>query len=249
LPKRLLEQAEFCDWVLLIAPESDACLLRCCQWIEPLDHKLISPDLQFVRLAADKQLTLEHLARSHIPVPPGGRLSELSTHQSAIGLPAVVKPIDGAGSERVQLIENWAAIEDLGHWDNWRVESYVPGYAVSVSVLCGNQQFKLLPPTGQQFDREPFGNYIGSIYPLPAVIADRASELAARVMRAMPITRGYLGIDLVVPDPKDYPDLPAVVIEVNPRLTMSYIRLSQILGPAVARAMLELATTGRITTP
>ncbi len=245
LPELLRQQAETCDWVLLIAPELDDCLLHCCQWLGPLEDKLISPNQNFVRLAADKQRTLEHLGRLGVPVPAGCRLSQLNTNRSVIGLPAVVKPIDGAGSEQVQLIRHWSELEDFTQRDQWRVESFVPGHPVSVSVLCGNQDFRLLPPTGQQFDRQPFGIYIGSVFPLPSAIAKRATELAGQAMHALPRTRGYLGIDMVIPDPIAHPDHPAMVIEVNPRLTMSYVKLSQLMGPALVQEMLELATETR----
>ena len=195
-----------------------------------------------MKLASDKQLTAEHLERSCVPVPIGQRLRDLGSRDSEIGLPAVVKPVDGAGSEQVRLIRDWSELAALGDRDRWRVERFVTGSPVSVSVLCGPGKFKLLPPTGQKFDREPFGTYVDSIYPLPATIADRATELARQTVEALPGTTGYIGIDMVIPDAIAGDDQPAVVIEVNPRITLSYVKLSQILGPGLATEMLEIAT-------
>jgi predicted ATP-grasp superfamily ATP-dependent carboligase len=71
-------------------------------------------------------------------------------------------------------------------------------------------------------------------------LADRAAELARRAARALPKTTGYIGIDLVLGnDPRASGD---VVIEVNPRLTTSYVGLRAAALGNIADWMIRTAS-------
>ncbi len=54
LERTLHEQARLVDAIMLIAPESDGCLEKCCFELSQFQAKLISPQLEFIRLTADK---------------------------------------------------------------------------------------------------------------------------------------------------------------------------------------------------
>lgn len=246
----LRELAARCDGIVLIAPESDGCLETVCQWLEPFKKKFLSPDLAFVRLTSNKQATAECLGDRGVSVPAGFRLSQweqfflsdsistsspFSTESSLpYKFPLVLKPVDGAGSDQVLLIENFQQlqrsierIQTDGSLGKYRVENFVAGTPVSVSVLCGRQKNQLLPPTQQIFDAHPFGNYVSAQFPLPADLAERASHLATVAIESLPSTRGYVGIDMVLAEDGANGDC---VVDVNPRLTMSYLKLREICG-------------------
>ena len=81
----------------------------------------------------------------------------------------------------------------------------------------------LLPPCKQRISDDGRLRYLGGELPLSAGLAERATELAKRAVAALPPTIGYVGVDLVLGrDPHGGED---VVIEVNPRLTTSYVGL------------------------
>ncbi len=68
----------------------------------------------------------------------------------------------------------------------------------------------------------------------------RAKRLAAQVLGGLPGALGFLGIDLVLgDDPAGSQD---VVIEINPRLTTSYVGLRRLAEGNLAAAMLTIAT-------
>jgi len=70
----------------------------------------------------------------------------------------------------------------------------------------------------------------------------RAWRLAERVVASLPETQGYIGMDLVLAaDPGGSED---ALIEVNPRLTTSYVGLRRAVGCNLAAAMLEGLTHG-----
>lgn len=74
----------------------------------------------------------------------------------------------------------------------------------------------------------------------------RATELACHALQALPPALGYVGVDLVLGKAGDGSE--DVVIEVNPRLTTSYVGLRAIAQDNLAVAMLENAV-GRVASP
>ena len=65
--------------------------------------------------------------------------------------------------------------------------------------------------------------YLGGSLPLPHALASRATRLAQQAVAALPDPLGYVGVDLVLGADADGAD--DYVIEINPRLTTSYIGL------------------------
>jgi predicted ATP-grasp superfamily ATP-dependent carboligase len=226
--------ADEADAILIIAPECDGCLSRVLGWLTPHQAKLASPNAAFVELASDKHATTQWLRKRGIAVPDGVRVSSLHDAKDRVSLPAIGKPNRGAGSDGIVLINNWNDPDLPTVNADWCVESFVPGTSLSVSVLSDGKQQVMLPPTGQVFDR-PLGHYVAAKYPLAHAIAEQATELAWATSRALPPTKGYFGIDMIIGEND------ARVLEVNPRLTMSYVWLRQILPFNLAQKMLEMA--------
>jgi predicted ATP-grasp superfamily ATP-dependent carboligase len=238
LQRSLIERAGSVDAIMIIAPETNGCLRRCCVDLERFREKLVSPKLEFVELAADKNATARWLTKKGIPVPSGGALDEIDVVANPPELPMVMKPTWGAGSEDVQLIEDWHSFCLPSNLQAWRVENFVPGVPVSVSVLCGQDECRLLHPTGQTFDGSPFGNYSGGSFPLAPEIAQRATRLASRTIAELPQTQGYIGIDMVIAANGQAYDC---VVDINPRLTTSYLTLREIYEENLAIATLRIA--------
>jgi predicted ATP-grasp superfamily ATP-dependent carboligase len=118
------------------------------------------------------------------------------------------------------------------------VQTYVDGIPASVSFLtCGDHLLPLVPARQHISEDGRFG-YLGGEIPLPEELATRAVDLARRAITGIPGLRGYIGVDLVLgADPtgaKDY------AIEINPRLTTSYIGLRALAESNLAEAMLDM---------
>jgi predicted ATP-grasp superfamily ATP-dependent carboligase len=228
------------DWTLLIAPESGGALAGLCRLVEAAGGKLLSPSSAVVEIAADKQATAELLASRGVSVPRGVIVSspaELAA-QSRL-LPAVIKPRDGCGSQGVKVLHRAA---DLIAWQfdrPLRLEEYVFGLAASVAVLAGPQGLYSLPPCGQRLSQNGNFTYLGGRLPLSAGLATRARRLAEAAIAALPAPSGYLGVDLVLGAAADGSG--DRVIEINPRLTTSYIGLRALAQSNLAAAMLAAA--------
>ncbi len=118
-----------------------------------------------------------------------------------------------------------------------RLEEYCPGTPCSVAVLGDGERIWTLPPFYQRLADDGTFAYLGGRRIMDRSHCQRASSLAQAAVAALPCPVGYAGVDLVLAS------LPSedVVIEVNPRLTTSYVGLRQIAEVNLAAAMLQVA--------
>jgi predicted ATP-grasp superfamily ATP-dependent carboligase len=240
------EQAAFqqlarrADWTLVIAPEFRGILRDRCRTVAAAGGKLLSPGEEFVAVAADKPQTVQRLAAAGIPVPQGVRWDPASPLPRDFPYPAVLKPADGAGSLGVQWIDGVGrAVGRAGLGDAAWLERYCPGLPASVAVLCGPAGLAPLPACRQRLSDDGRFRYLGGEAPLAEPLTRRAQRLAVAAATALPPTVGYVGVDLVLGEADDGKD--DVVIEVNPRLTTSYVGLRRLVCGNLAAAMLAAA--------
>jgi hypothetical protein len=212
------------DATILIAPEIDGILTSRAELVEGLGGRLLSPSSAVTRLCSDKHATAERLAAAGVPVPRGRRLSPGERPPLDFPTPAVVKPVDGAGSRGVRLL---AYPEALALWRGdqpHRLERFCPGSPASVAVLCGPRENVPMPACLQRLSNDGRFRYLGGALPISSQENARAQALARRAIAALaePVV-GYVGVDLVLGDSPTGSD--DVVIEINPRLTTSYVGL------------------------
>lgn len=227
------------DATFLIAPEFDGILLKAARRAVECGGRLRSPSPEFIRLTADKHRTCERLAAANVPVPSGIVLESDERLPAAFTYPAVLKPVDGAGSQDTLLVAGPYDDPPPYAWPR-RLETYLPGLAASVAFLCGASGRVPLVPCQQRISEDGRMRYRGGRLPLAAWLAERAVALADRALAALPTAQGYLGVDLVLGrDPAGGED---AVIEINPRITSSYVGLRAAAKSNLAEAMLQIAT-------
>jgi predicted ATP-grasp superfamily ATP-dependent carboligase len=230
------ELARAADWALLIAPEFDDILGRRCRRVEEVGGRLLGPSSAAVRLTADKGRLAEHLRAAGVPTPTCVPLSG-----RPLAFPAVCKPRDGAGSQATFLVRDAADLPRClaaAAAEGWRgellLQPFVPGLPASVAFLIGPASCVPLLPAAQLLSEGRF-HYLGGRLPLPGDLGARAVRLARRAVEAVPGLRGYVGVDVVLGDDDQ-------VIEINPRLTTSYVGLRALAETNLAEAMLRVAT-------
>ena len=222
------------DATILIAPEFDDILLKAARLAVGSGGRLMSPSPEFIRVAANKQRTCEMLAAAGVRVPGGRLLEPDGPLPPDTRYPAVLKPMNGAGSQDTYLVSGPYDAPPAYAWPR-RLESYVPGLAASVALLCGPTGRISLAPCKQRISEDGRLRYLGGELPLSAGLAERASALAERALSAMPMAVGYVGVDLVLGREPDGSE--DAVIEVNPRLTTSYVGLRTAATSNLADAM------------
>jgi predicted ATP-grasp superfamily ATP-dependent carboligase len=230
----LAELANQADWTLIVAPEFDRHLFARCERVVKAGGRLLGPSLDFVALASDKHALALHLEARGVAVPAGVALESGDRLPREARYPAMLKPRDGAGSLGVRLVNSPGEIDRVLVAS--RLEQFCPGLPASVAFLCGPQGARALAPCRQRLHGF---SYVGGELPLPTELAKRASRLAARAVSLLEPTLGYFGVDLVLGDePSGARD---VVIEINPRLTTSYVGLRALAKSNLAAAMLAVA--------
>ena len=108
--------------------------------------------------------------------------------------------------------------------------SLVP--AASVSFLIGPRGVPR-PTTGNPGRSYPRWRHRLSWWSRPLECAPAVIELARRAVEVVPGLQGYVGVDLVL---GEHPQ----VIEINPRLTTSYVGLRRFVRNNLMRVMLDL---------
>lgn len=217
----LCDLASDVDQIFIIAPETDGILAECYHRLEVLAAKWFGGPLAWIELASDKNQLQKYLGRHGVAVPA----SELKS-----GLKWVAKPTQGAGSDDVRIFSGTHHNAEFQDCKKWRVEQFIAGKSVSVSVIKVGKNHFFLPATGQVFENDAadsnvsrsgsVGAYVGAEYPLGQQQSHRARVLAQQTVAVLPKFDGYIGIDMILAD-----DGPDVVVEINPRMTMSYCHL------------------------
>jgi len=243
--QKFRELARKADFTLVIAPELDDILAQRCQWVEEASGRLLGPSLSAVRMTADKYSLGQLLQGQQIPTPETWLLSP-ERADSFKRFPAVLKPRFGAGSLATYLVESqndlrrWIAIaRDEGYSGDLILQPFIPGQAASVAFLIGHKQRLSLPPARQNLSTDGRFHYQGGSLPLPAELAERACRLATRAIDEIPGLLGFVGVDLVLGNDSD--GRQDQVIEINPRLTTSYIGLRALAESNLGEAMLNIA--------
>lgn len=218
LDAEFLRLARRCDAVLVVAPEFDGLLVRFLRLAAYAGANILGPSLPAAELASDKSACAEAWANAGVPTPP---CSAAPTRY-----PAIVKHCHGAGSLAVRKLDSqaeWDAICHAGHLDGVLLDQlltqpFVPGIAVSAAFLVGPTAIVSLPPAFQHLSTDGHFTYRGGELPIPPALAERATRLGRQALEALPGLRGFVGVDLILGDRDS-------VIEVNPRLTTSYVGL------------------------
>jgi predicted ATP-grasp superfamily ATP-dependent carboligase len=239
----LEREAANADFTIVIAPEAEGLLAERAGWVQAIDPtKLLGPGQQAVELAGHKARLAEHLAAAGVCVPPGQRIDTTDDHLPAddeFPYPAVLKPVQGAGAYATFFIDD-PARPPAGALDERPalLQAYVPGTPMSASFLVGRDGRAELVAVGRQRIAIESGRfrYRGGV--VPAGHPDMADE-PRRAVEAVPGLCGWIGVEFIWNEAS----AAAVVIEINPRLTMSFTGLSRRLPPgSLAHAWLAACT-------
>jgi predicted ATP-grasp superfamily ATP-dependent carboligase len=219
----LVAESARADATFVVAPETAGLLAERIAAARAAGGDVVAPEAGFIAVAADKQATILALAAAGVPVPAGRLLPAGVAWPDRFVRPAVRKPLDGVGGDAVLRVGGAdpppAAVPQAT-----RIEAFVPGEPVGVGCLCGAGRIRPLVPLRQCFDVA--GRYVGGEPLGDAATAARAAALAARAVAAVARAsagqpRGWVGVDMILGAAADGRD--DRVLEVNPRLTTSFV--------------------------
>lgn len=233
--QRFTDCINLADAVWLIAPETSGLLERLSRKVLRSKRILLGSRPTAVHLAASKMLTARALANAGIPVVDTYLADEVF---SATADAWVVKPDDGAGCVDTHI---FSSVRTARAWIDSRgvdgkvLQPFVPGRPCSISMLCGGGTARVLSVNEHRVAVR--NNQFHELGCTVNSIDDDAGEfalLARKIANAIPGLWGYVGIDFIIGEGGP------VVLEVNPRLTLSYVGLQASIGCNPAALVLDL---------
>jgi len=240
----LVAVARDVDSVILVAPETAGVLAARVDAVRAARGTVLGPSTSFIRLAADKQATIDALAAAGVPVPAGRSLAAGEAWPAGFRLPAVRKARASTGCDGHIIVRLGDPLPCPAPVAT-RLEAECAGQPVGVSCLIGPNVVVPFAALVQRFSAGPLPGYAGG-EPLRSENEQRRAErLAVRTVEALlrrdsgAAHAGWVGVDMILGNRPD--GLDDRVLEVNPRVTTSFVGLAAAAPASLVRAIVDAA--------
>ena len=257
--KLLGNAAKINDAVYIIAPETGQTLQSLVELVEHIGKVSLNCDARAIQKVANKTVLYETLKKNGLPTPntlvlnvDGGLAEVKQIIRSKFSYPVVFKPMDGVSCCGLSIVKEDAQVEKAvarikaeSAGQHFIVQEFIDGEAASVSVLCtggkalaislNRQNVKVAMP-------EAVSSYEGGTVPFDHPLKQEALKVGEKVVESFPGLRGYVGVDLVLVNDKPF------VVDVNSRLTTSYVGLCRVASFNVAEALVNAVLKRKLPT-
>jgi predicted ATP-grasp superfamily ATP-dependent carboligase len=234
--KNFKKQLETVDAAWIIAPEFDGILQRYCEYVENAKKILLTSPSKAVALTANKLTTFQILTTAKIPTVPTKIFNPAKNYDKTKEW--IIKPIDGAGAENTFLLtskNDWSALPYFEK--TMLIQPYIHGEKLSLSCIFKNGEARLLCVNLQVFEIENQQFKLQTINVNTKQDDGRYQKMAFEIATAFPDLWGYVGVDLIENEDACW------VLEINPRLTTSFVDIEKKLNVNVVKSVLALLTT------
>jgi predicted ATP-grasp superfamily ATP-dependent carboligase len=236
-----------CTAVLIIAPESNGVLSGLSDLAENAGAHLLGSSPASIATAADKWACHQIFTRAGLPTPDTWYADAMGAWEKAEkhGLPIVIKPVDGVDCQGVSLIKDPRSLQSaleknrLGK-PRFLLQNYIEGDHASVCLLITKNDILCLSLNKQLIEVGAPFSYQGSKVPFICDKHKEATGMAKRAASLVPGLKGFVGVDIVITNKNCY------LIEINPRLTTSYIGLRRIVNINLAEAIWNASLSGTL---
>ena len=223
------------DAVWVIAPETNGILAKLTALVKGQNKAMLGCGIQAVEIATSKMNTFQVLQAVRINAVPSYTVENWPTSEPG---PWVAKLDDGVGCDGTVYFDNSA---QLAAWlmdisdTRYIIQPYRRGVPASLSILCKQGHAWLLSCNQQKImlKNDKF-SYHGSILNGMVEYWPDFEKLANQIAAAIPTLEGYIGVDVIVYKTQ------IEVLEINPRLTTSYVGLKQAICCNPAGLVLDL---------
>jgi len=225
------------DFIWPVAPEMDGELVKLTQLIEKKDVVLLNSSSAAITVCSDKLVTSNTLKEAGLDVIESMQWDQFSQNYPA---PWVIKSKYGVGcldnyfiANKEQLIKITKRIDNK---KDYVIQPYIKGKVLSLSclfkqgkawLLCCNKQDVVI--NKGQFELK------ACIVNISDDNNDLYQKIIDQVASSIPGLFAYVGIDIILTE-NNVP----MILEINPRLTTSYVGINQAIGYNVANAVIEM---------
>ncbi len=197
-----------------------------------------------IELFSDKLKTARFLQHNQIPTIQTARFDP-NDDEPLFSFPMVIKPRHGAGSLQTFLVENSTQFDQIrktaagNDWLSAIQQPYITGQAVSIAALVSDnpRHVEIMPVAEQRFRSDREFNYSGGRIPALVDLKVKCAieHMVFKIRECSSEMFGYVGFDLIIPNSERRSPL---VVEVNPRLTTSYLGYRALTDCNLAELML-----------
>ena len=254
LSAELKELSGVADAVYVIAPESGQVLEKLVENTEASGGTSLNCEIDAIKRVSNKMTAYKTLERTGLKVPETVLLGihektdNIKRLTKELGYPLVFKPLDGVSCDGLSLVKDEGdiagAVKKVAHESmskQFIAQKVIRGKAASacvistgdkaVAVTLNRQLVTLASP-----DEE--SGYYGGAVPFDHSLEKEALSAAERAVEAVSGLKGYVGVDIILTNEGP------VVLEMNPRLTTSYVGLRRVVNFNPTEAIVD-AVIGR----
>jgi predicted ATP-grasp superfamily ATP-dependent carboligase len=251
---KLTELSGVADAVYIIAPESGQVLENLVENIEASGGKSLNCEADAIRQVSNKMTAYATIKKRGLKVPETVLLGihekteNIKRLTKELGYPLVFKPLDGVSCGSLSIARDE---EDIAGSVKKIVQESMSKQFIAQKVVRGKAASACVISTGDKAvavtlnrqlvtlaspDEE--SAYYGGAVPFDHSLEKEALRVAERAVEAVSGLKGYVGIDIILTNEGP------VVLEVNPRLTTSYVGLRRVVNFNPAEAIVD-AVIGR----
>ncbi len=253
---RLKELASVADAVYVIAPESGQVLENLVQTIETSGVTSLNCRVDAIKRVSNKMTAYETIKKTGLKVPETVLLGihektdNIKQLTKELGYPLVFKPLDGVGCGGLSIVEEKedvaGAVKKVTQESmskQFIAQKIVRGEAASACVISTGEE-AVAVTLNRQFvslgapDEE--SGYYGGAVPFEHGMKKEALRAAEKAVEGIGGLRGYVGVDMILTNEEP------VVVEVNPRLTTSYVGLRRVANFNPAETIIEAAVRRKL---
>jgi predicted ATP-grasp superfamily ATP-dependent carboligase len=242
--------SESADAAYVIAPETEGVLQSLVEIVEQTGAVSLNCPARVIEKVSDKVGFYEFMRKFGLPLPETKMFSvadDLKEIKKAIrgslNFPLIFKPSNGVSCCGLSVVRNEeqvaGAVDKIKRESSnkhFLVQELIKGAAASVSLVSTGNDAVPISLNRQDVTietPEACSGYSGGSVPFANPLRAEAFKVAEKIVKSFPDFRGYLGVDFVLT--KDE----AVAIEVNPRLTTSYVGLRRVVNFNPAQAIID----------
>ena len=227
------------DALLIIAPESGNILSSLCETYSNREFILLNSAAENTALVSNKLDTFEYLQSYGVSQIP---TYEIENIKSVEADRVIIKPKDGVGCENIRLLtttQQLSEVINLGEMKNYIVQPYIQAQSASLSLLCWQGECRVLSANIQKLVETDDSLELKECV-VNALERNNFIEFSNKLIKSLPGLKGYIGVDILITNNE------VLLVEINPRLTTSYVGLKSALGANPADWLLQTFTKQKL---
>jgi predicted ATP-grasp superfamily ATP-dependent carboligase len=238
------------DAAYVIAPETEGVLQSLVESVEQTGVASLNCPASTIGKVVDKTVLQASLKKLRVPAPEtltfsvadGVEEIKRAIH-GRLSFPLIFKPSNDVGCCGLSVVKNArqvagavGKIKRESASKRFLAQELIKGAAASVSLVSTGSEALSISLNRQDVTigaPDKISSYNGGLVPFDHPLRRRAFAVAEKIVKSFRNLRGYVGVDLVLTEEE------AVAIEVNPRLTTSYIGLRRVVNFNPAEAIVN----------